>query len=90
LNNKGNEVLFRKLEFEIMNTIQNSSKQSMSDIKAKVRNQLESYVSKKLIARYKLNENIKDLKGEAVATSFQILLEDHAKNGWTITLAAKY
>ena len=90
LNNKGNEILFRKLEFEIMNTVQNNSTQSINEIKSKLRNQLENYVSKKLIARYRLNDSIKNLQGDKVAASFQILLEDHMKNGWTITLASKF
>lgn len=83
--NSKNEATFKMIERDCLNTLQNNTSQSIDEIKKKLRNLLDYYVGKKTLKSYRMNEAIVSNR-----TTFQIFLEDHATNRWTLTFSAAF
>ena len=83
------EAAFRLIEKDLLNTAQNNSEKPIEEIKSKIRNLLEFYVTNKTLSHYKINDNITNL-GQQKYVTFQILVADPKKNTWTYTLRSAY
>ena len=83
------EKVFRMIEQDLLNTVQNNTAKPIDEIKSILRNLLNYYVSNKTLLHYKLNDNITNI-GEKKFITFQILVSDPKKNTWTYTLRSAY